>query len=116
MTAKVIGVIVALGLLVGLAIGGWQLGWWLKSSAASHNAQIYQRSYGAQSADVQELQSLITQVDTINVQTTAPSTPPSEKSALEAQQSAIINQACGIADNITPPLPSSEAAFVAANC
>lgn len=43
-----VGVILGILILVGgIAVGGWQLGWWMKSYSTSRSAQIYQQSYGA---------------------------------------------------------------------
>ena len=112
-TGAVLGAIV---LLVILAIGGWQLGWWMKSSATNHISHIYGQSYGAQSADIQEVQSLVTQIDGINVQLVAPSTPVSEKAALEAQKAALVTQACSLVILITPPQPAFVSTFATANC
>lgn len=39
---SIIGVL----LCVGVIIGGWQLGWWLKSETVNRNAVILQDSYG----------------------------------------------------------------------
>lgn len=111
-TLAVIGVLL---LVVGLSFGGWELYWGLKSSSVNHNAQLYQQSYGAQTAYVEELHGLIVQLDTIDVQIADPTTTRAEVSALEAQKAAMITQACGLEQGITNP-PPDEAAFAASNC
>lgn len=102
---------------VGILIGGWQLGWWAKSYAASRSAAIYQQSYGAQTADIQQLRQLMTEVAGIDAQVADPSTPASEVSALQSQRAAEINQACGVGALVSPTLlPSPEQHWIAANC
>ncbi len=108
--------IASLLLLAIIVVGGWQLGWWMKSYSTSRNARIYQQSYGAQSANINEVESLIVTAKGISVQLADPNTPASETSALKAQQVAVTNEICSRALTITPPLPSTEAAFVAAHC
>lgn len=107
-----VSILVAIFAVV-LVIGGWQLGWWLKSSATSRNAAIVQRSYGAQLADVQQVQTDQEQVSAIDVQLTT--APASETAALKVQRQAIVNQACSVYVLIANP-PPTEATFAAANC
>ena len=115
--AWALGIIVAVLLIAGLAIGGWQLGWWMQSYSASRSATIYQQSYGAQTADIQQVQQAMTDVASINVQMEDPSTPASEDQSLQAQKQAVINQACSVGIKINPTdLPSQEASFMAQNC
>lgn len=98
-------------------VGGWQLGWWLKSSATNHQAQIYQQSYGAQSADISQAQSLISEIQGINVQIHDPSTPADEVPDLQAQQKAEINQACSVVDGIAGDLlPAAVQQWATVNC
>lgn len=111
-------VLLVLGVLVVVAaviVGGWQLGWWMKSYATSRTAQIYRQSYGAQSALAQELQNTRSQLDTVEVQLQAPWTPASERAALRAQAAALTTQACGLAAQLTT-VPSTTQPFVSANC
>jgi hypothetical protein len=110
--------LIALGgvvVICGLAVGGWQGGWWLKSSATNHIAHIYGQSYGAQTADVQEVENLISQINGIDVQINSTATPADEKSALQAQANALVTQACDLAGNITSP-PQEIVTFVSTNC
>jgi hypothetical protein len=103
--------------VVGLAIGGWQGGWWLRSNAVNRNAHLYQQGYGAQTADLQQMQSLVSEIAGIGVQIADPSTPPSEVPQLRDQQAAEINQACGVANLVTPgTMPASLQQWTAANC
>jgi hypothetical protein len=103
-TGKITGIVAgAVVVVVLLAVGGWQLGWWLKTSAVNHNAQIFRNSYGAQSSSEQEAQNLVSQVNQINVRIADPSISASEVLALRAQEASIITQTCGIIANINAP-------------
>lgn len=114
---KVFGAIVAgLALTVGVAVGGWQLGWWMQSAGTNRAAHIYQHSYGAQTADLDQIEQGIRDVATIDGQVADPSTPNSEVPSLRAQQRAVINQICDVAARVTSPLPSDAASFVSTNC
>ena len=104
-----------LALVVGLAIAGWQLNWFVQASATNHIAHIYQHSYGAQSGDEAQVQNLISQVATIDTQIADPSTAPAETSALAAQKAAIVTQACDLIANIDSPTPDV-AQFASVNC
>ena len=111
-----VGVVVAgVVLVVGLAIGGWNLYWWMAGASTNNTAHIYHNSYGAQSADTQQVQNLAAQVATIDTQIADPTTPATEVSALQAQKSAIIRQACSLAANIVSLTPDVSQ-FVSLNC
>ena len=105
----------SLALVAGVAIGGWNLNWWMANSSTNHIAHIYHNSYGAQSADEQQVQNLVTSIYGMDSQIASPATPASEVSALQAQRIATITQACGLAANINEPTPDI-ARFVSADC
>ena len=109
-TVKVIAGIGGVVVATAIAIGGWQLGWWLKTSATDRAAVTNQ--YGP----VAQLQNLISQIDQSDLQLVDANMSQSERAALTPQKSALVHLACGISVSITPPLPSAEAAFVASNC
>jgi len=112
-----IGAVAAAAVVVtGIVVGGWQLGWWMKAAATNRNAHIYQHSYGAQSAFVQQLSQAVRDVADVDVQIADPHTPASELPALRDQRAAIIEQACDTAARVTSPLPDPLASFVASNC
>ena len=111
----VFAVVGAVVIAAGVVIGGWQLGWWMKSYAVNRNARIFQQGYGAQSAYEEELHGLIVQIDQVEVQITAPQTPSAEVAALQAQKQAMVTQGCGIEQKLA--MPSAEAQqFAAAEC
>ena len=103
-------------LAAAIIIGGWQAGWWLKTFATNRAAHIYEQSYGAQSADFEQLQQALVDVNQIDVQIADRSTPPAEVDALRAQKAAVIAQACTVASHITSQLPPAQASFIASNC
>jgi hypothetical protein len=102
-----IGVVVV---ALAIAIGGWQLGWWMKTSATNRTAVTYQHN------SVAQLQNVISQIDQVHSQLVDVNMSQSERAMLTQQQSAMVEEACGISARITSPLPSTEAAFVASNC
>ena len=109
-TVKAIAGIGAVVVAAAMAIGGWQLGWWLKTSATNRTAVTYQPS------SVAQLQNLVSQIDQVDNQLADANTSQSEMATLTSQKSVLVNLACGISVRITSPLPSTEAAFVASNC
>ena len=110
--AGIIGTII---LVVAIAVGGWIGGWWVKAQTVTKNAQIYQTGYGAQSAYAQQLNSLISQIATIDVQVVSPQTPAAEKAALDSQRASVVTQACDMYSKITAPA-SNQSQFAATNC
>jgi hypothetical protein len=110
------GGLVVAALVTGVVVGGWQLGWWMTSAATNRQAHIYQHSYGAQAAYVQQLSQAQRDVAAVDVQLHDPHTPASELTALRAQRAAIVGQACDTYARVTAPLPDYLASFAAANC
>lgn len=112
------GIGIAIGavvLVVAVSIGGWKLYWWAAGASTNNVAHIYHNSYGAQSADTQQVQNLVAQIATIDSQIASPATPAAEVDALRAQKSAMIQQACSLAANIVSPTPDV-AQFTSLNC
>ena len=103
-------------LIVVIVVGGWQLGWWATQNGQQRSVRINQQGLAAQSADIDQLRNEITTVTSIQVQIADPQTPASELPSLRSQANALTTEACGIADEITPPLPTDEASFAASNC
>jgi len=101
--------------IVLIAIGGWQLGWWMKNYSVNQNARIYQNGYGAQSAWSERVQNEISTIRGIDVQIAAPQTPATEVSALQSQRAALVTQACQKAAQINQP-PSDVATFISTDC
>ena len=91
-------------LCIGIIIGGWQLGWWLKSETVNRNAVILQDSYGRQNALVEQVLDDIREVEAGNL-------PPQQVIAITAQ---ICDSTAKLTGSIQ--LPQSAVAFTARNC
>lgn len=103
-TSNVTAALLALALLAALAVGGWQLGWWLKSESVNRNAKIQQDSYGRQNALVEQILDDVAEAQDPNL-------PAS-------QRAAITDQVCDSAAKLTGSiqLTAGAASFIAANC
>ena len=106
----------AIAFIAALAVGGWQLGWWMQNSAANHNAVITQNGLAAQTADIQESRALVGEIYTINSQINSPATPKSEVASLQAQGAVETTQACALINTVTSTLPVDLVSFKSTNC
>jgi hypothetical protein len=97
---SIIGVL----LCVGVIIGGWQLGWWLKSETVNRNAVILQDSYGRQNALVEGILDDVRETEMGNL-------PPQQVVAITSQ---ICDSAAKLSGSIQ--LPPNAASFVAREC
>ena len=116
MTKTIMAIIGGVLFITALAVGGWQLGWWLNNSAANHQANITFNGLGAQSADIAAARSGISQLSSITTQIEDPTTPKSEVASLVAQRAAITTQTCASAQNITATVPNDIQTFIADDC
>ena len=108
-----IGVVIALALL---GVGGWKLNWFVTKANVNQSAHIIRQSYEAQKTYRDEIQRNITDISTIGVQIADPANADM-KQALVAQETAIVNQICQIATNLTTSdLSLSESQFITTNC
>jgi len=96
--------IAALATTALLAIGGWQLGWWMQSESVNRNAQINQDSYGRQNALTEAVLRGISQLEDPNLPT--------------VQRTALVNEVCFNAARLTGTidLPRSAYTFIALEC
>lgn len=113
---KVGAVFAAVGvvaLVVLLAIGAWHLGWFVKKADTNRESEVYQNSYGRQSALVQTVTDDVSEIADLDVTI---ATNPSPQ--LSAQRKALTDRVCSNAGLLTGtvPLSSSAAAFVAKEC
>lgn len=102
--------------IVALFVLGWSLGWWLEEKAVNKESHIFEKSYGSQSAYIEELQRGEVELSRIAVQIKDPRTPASERESLASQEAAVTQQTCAVAARITSSLPETEARFVATHC
>jgi hypothetical protein len=86
-----------------IAVGGYQLGWWLKAEATDRTAAINQSSYQRQNALVEGILDDIVEAEG--------NLPP-------AQRTAIVAQICANAAKLTGSieLPAATTAFLAKEC
>lgn len=103
-------------IVAAILVGGWWAGWWLKENATNKSTHIFEKSYGAQSAYIEQLDQSTVEATRLDSQIRDPSTPVAERQSLAAQRTAVVQQACGVAARITSELPESEGRFVATNC
>lgn len=102
-TAVAIGV-GALTLTAGLAVGGYQLHWWLRDQSVNRTAEINQDSYGRQNALVEQI------LDDVK-EAQDPAIPA-------AQRIAIVDQICNSATKLTGviALPQNALTLIAQEC
>ncbi len=93
-----------IALVVLIAVGGWQGGWWLQKASTDRNARIQQDTYGRQNALVEQILDDIKDAETVGI-------PP-------AQRKAIVGQVCDSAAKLTGSiqLSTNAQAFVAREC
>ena len=101
--------LVALGIIAGLVIGGWQLGWWIKGASVNRNARILQHNDGRQTAYIDQVRHLETDLRAIDSQIAL---SPDQAATLRAQQSAERDQLCAAAGGIDSP-PADVVAIMA---
>lgn len=111
------GVLLSLALIAGIVIGGWQLGWWLKTQTVNRNAHLYIHSFGAQVGHVQDIQNDMDGINNIKVELTQVAVASDTYSALKGQQRALTQDACNyIAMVNVDNLPTNVQQFAASNC
>lgn len=106
--------IAAVVVAAAVILGVWQAGWWFRTQDVNREAVVNRQSYGFQQSRMDELATLITDLNKINVQI-AEVPDPTQKAALRAQQFAEATQACRAARDIIDP-SSDQATWRALNC
>lgn len=110
----VVGVLAGLIVLAAIAVGGWQLGWWLKGSAVNHTNHIVRSSYEFQQAQITDMDQLLTQIGGIDVQITQ---QPQNAGPLKSQRAALESQFCNDYQSVTAiQIPSNLHAFAVEAC
>jgi hypothetical protein len=111
-------VMLALGLalLGGIVFVGWRVGWWFKTQDTQRQDQMYDQSYGRQTALKDQVTKNVALVLAITGQISQGD--PADTAPLQAQRKAVVSMVCADAARINPtnPLTGDQAAFVAANC
>lgn len=109
--------IIALAVLAGLTLGGWQAGWWFTAQNTTRQAQNTQNGYANQTALREQVTGKLAEVETITTQIAEAGSDTGLVAALKAQRMSIAGTACYDAAQITgTPLPAQQAQWVTANC
>jgi hypothetical protein len=105
-------------LMAGFFLGAWWLQWFFfKPAEVSQQGRIYQQGYGAQSAYVEQANTLVSQIRAIDVQLASPQTPAGEDTALQAQRTQLTTETCEFIAKVTSiHLPPNLASFAAQSC
>lgn len=103
-TAKIIGAsLLAIVLLVGIGVAGWQFDWWLAGKNVDRQVNLENNNRGTQTAWRDEARKLVRQADLL------PEDAP--------QRLALVDEACGYIDRLNKHyLTDQLAGFEAANC
>jgi len=105
---KVLGVVgasvLAILVVVLVAVGGYQLHWWLRGQEVNRSAQINQQGYGRQNALVEQILDDIKDAETLGIPA--------------GQRIAIISQICDSAGKLTGSieLPFAAQQFINQEC
>jgi hypothetical protein len=112
---SILGIIV----IAALAVGAWQLGWFVKEKNVERSAHIYRQSYANQERLREDISEKITAVATIESEYKSLSWPEEKEEiqALESQARAITNITCHDAEQISgDELSPSQSEYISANC
>lgn len=94
----VIGLILLLG---GIAVGGYQLNWWLKEESVNRTAEIRRDSFDRQETLRDELIDQADDLAGLDVQLANPTITDDQSTALNGQREAMRRQLCSLAADIT---------------
>jgi uncharacterized protein HemX len=113
-TRVIVLALLALVVAAGVAIGGWQLHWWVAQSAQGHQNHIQRYTYGFQTAQLQDAEAVYTQIAALDSQIQQ---QPSNAAPLDAQKSALDTQFCGdMSTLVTLTPPADLTTFAHAAC
>lgn len=100
----VLGVIVALFLIGGIIVGGYQLNWWLKGNAVQHNSVIFENGRANQIALVDQINQEVRDAQQAGIPA--------------AQKKAIIADICDASGRLTGTVQvnSASKAFIGQEC
>ena len=115
-TAKgwLMAVVIAV-VLAAICWGGYEGYWALKGHNTNHQLKIDRNNNGAQIGYQRKVDSAIRDSADINAQLQDPKVTTGQRQALEEQRSAIVNQACDVANLLTNPTPN-ESNWISVNC
>ena len=116
MTKWALAVIGGAVLLVGIVVGGWQLGWWASEEAVNRRAEINEQSFARQTALQEEVLTRYREVTKIDTQLTYAN--DEQAKALRAQRKALVVRLCDAEARMTGrvTIPADAQAFVQEEC
>lgn len=98
--------LLALIVLAGVILGGWQAGWWFTQQNVNRRAHVYRSSFEAQQTLRDEITKKIANYQEVHI-----------LSPGSAWEHGILNIICADADKVTTdPLPLDQQQFVQDNC
>lgn len=97
---SIVGVLVALAVVAGIVIGGYQLGWWLREQRVNRGAEIRRGSFEYQETRRDEIVRQSGLLADIDAQLANPDLTAEQSSALRAQREAVARQLCNIAADL----------------
>ena len=110
--ATVIGAL-AVALIAGLTVGGWQAGWWFRTQNVQRQSQVIRLNYATQESYLQQVSSYIATIDGIRTQEASASGV--QLADLRAQALGVGNQACALVPQIAISL-GADRSWVRVNC
>ena len=115
---KAIGAGIALlFILAALIFGGWEAGWWFTTQNVNRTTNVIRHSNSAQQSDIDATRNGASAIAGIDVQLTTPGITPDTKAALKGQRTFIVNQTCGVAQQIdVVNQPPDVVRFIATEC
>lgn len=100
-TPKIVGsTVVVLALLAVIVVGGYQLGWWLRTQEVNRGAEIRRGSFEYQETRRDEIIRQAGTLADIDTQLTNPALTTGQTAALTAQRRAASTQLCNLAGDV----------------
>lgn len=109
----IVGAALALGIL---AVGAYQLGWWIKEDSVNRTAEIRRDSFERQETLRDELVDQADDIARVDVQLTNPTLPDETGAALRGQRAAMVRQLCSLAADITGDTTPTIDRIIAEEC
>ena len=110
-------VVVAFVLGLILTFVGYEANWWFTNNSNARTTNMIRHSISAQNSYVTATENYLSTIASLNTQMSDPSISADQKAALQAQKTAVINQACPIAKKIDPSeMQPDISGFITADC
>jgi hypothetical protein len=114
---KTVGAVVAvLALVVGIAIGGYHLNWWLAEDTTNRRTAVVNDSLSRQQALLDEAIDKVADVGRLDL--LLATATPEQTTAIRAQRIAVVEQVCSAVGRLTGRLevPTSVVTFTSQEC